>query len=121
MTFPYGAPGEATYAQCDPLIVDLVRTINTDGQLGLETVQSCEGHPWPMLELYGPLGSLMLATTAMLTALPEKVSLVIVVVVRLESGRERWRFTVIPTQAEPGKVAEARAVLGAPWSEHALP
>jgi hypothetical protein len=117
MTFPYGAPSEATYAQCDPLIVDLVRRINDDGRLALETVQSCEGHPWPMLELHGTRESLMVAATAMLAALPEKVALALVVVVRLETQRERWRFTVIPTQAEPGKVAEARNVLAAPWAE----
>ena len=123
MTFPYGPPGEATYAQCDPLIVDLVRRINEDGVLGLETVQSCEGHPWPMLELRGSRESLGLAASMMLSRIPDKVQLVIVVIERADTHRQRWRYTVIPTEGTPGRVAEARAVLWAPWieeSEHSL-
>ena len=139
MTFPYGAPSEETYAQCDPLIVDLVRRINADGRV--QTVQSCEGHPWPMLELVGPVGELVGIACMLLRALPEKWQLVTVPIihrceapepplgsnmntVRLlrkqrgipeEDLGSRWRFTVIPSSQEPGAIAAARAVLGSPW------
>ena len=124
MSFPYGPPGEDTYAQCDPLIVDLVRRINADTDLNLKTVQSCEGHPWPFLELCGELEDLSVAAGRMMLMIPEKIQLVVVVVVRelvneprlkMMVNSERWRFTVIPTRCDPGAVAEARAVLAAPW------
>lgn len=128
MTFPYGAPSEETYAQCDPLIVDLVRRINAEGRV--QTVQSCEGHPWPMLELVGPVAELVGIASVLLRALPEKWQLVTVPILTTveHAGEEqdglmiprttvtaRWRFTVIPASQEPGAIAAARAVLGAPW------
>lgn len=112
--FPYGEPSEAVYAQCDPLIVDLVRRINADTQLGLKTVQSCEGHPWPFLELVGERQTLLEALDYMARALPEKMQLVLVNVVEHPS-RPRWRMTIVPTRCDPCAVAEARAVLAAPW------
>lgn len=130
--FPYGQPDDlAALALCDPLIVGLVKAVNgahgaVRGQ-GPWTVQSCEGHPWPMLELVGTPFDLKDVASEMLNALGEKQQLVIAVIVApspwIVPGEgsahattvqlARWRFEV-PALTLMARQA-GRAVLGAPW------
>lgn len=123
--FPYGQPDDpAALAQCDPLIVGLVQKINELADpLGPWTVQSCEGHPWPMLEVCGLAGTLGDIAKLMAEALGAKQQLVVTVVVPVQNVGmgptmysqylTRWRFEV-SAHDTPSRAA-GRAVLGAPW------
>lgn len=87
--FPYGDPIPATLTLVEPGIRDLVKRINESGKYW--TVQSCEGHPFPMLELLIPVESVVSVFQKLSGAMTESQQLFVTFVQRFE-GFERWRF-----------------------------
>lgn len=114
--FPYGMPNDdATITQCDALIQALVRKVNERAQWLVWTVQSCEGHPYPMLEVVGDQGTVGILAGALLKATPCGYGLA-VHPVQIERPWWRVRYTVIPPSLRLEDVATARRVLEAPWA-----